>query len=192
MTDPYKCLNLPLTASSMDVEKARFQLIEDIEGEGYGPGNLKHREITWSAELLKDGDRRAAYEKVVLSNSLNNVKGLEVADLKSSFLKGLNEILTIDRYLEIINEDVSNIDFSFCFFSIDEHVDSGRTLAAFLKLLQVHETLEDADIKPRILFKISDFFLRGIKNEIWGKVFLKKIIKDHPKSREALRAEDLL
>ncbi len=192
MTDPYKCLNLPLTATLMEVEKSRFQLIEEIEEDGYGPGNLKYREIIWSAELLKDRERRAGYEKVILSSALNNVKGLEVDDLRISLLDELKPVLTIDQYLAIINEDVSGVDFSFCFFSIDEHMDAGRMLAAFLTLLQVHGAVSDDDLKPRILFKISDFFSRRLGNRTWEKVFLKKLIKEYPKSREALRAEDLL
>ncbi len=192
MTDPYKCLNLPLSATLMEVEKSRFQFIEEIEEDGYGPGNLKYREIIWSAELLKDRERRAGYEKTVLSTALNNVKGLEVEDLKISLLEEIKLVLTIDQYLKIINEDVSDIDFSFCFFSIDEHVDAGRMLAAFLTLLQVHGAINDDDVKPRILFKIADFFSRRLENKTWEKVFLKKIIKEYPKSREALRAEDFL
>jgi len=192
MTDPYKCLNLPLTATLMQIEKSRFQMIEEIEEEGYGPGNLKHREISWSAELLKDRERRAGYEKVILSSALNNVKGLETNDLRVSLLGEIKTVLTIDQYLAIINEDVSGVDFSFCFFSVDEHVDAGRMLAAFLTLLQVYEVVNDNEIKPRILFKIGDFFSRKLENITWQKVFLKKIIKEYPKSREALRAEDLL
>jgi len=192
MTDPYKCLNLPLTATLMQIEKSRFQMIEEIEEEGYGPGNLKHREISWSAELLKDRERRAGYEKVILSSALNNVKGLEINDLRVSLLGEIKTVLTIDQYLAIINEDVSGVDFSFCFFSVDEHVDAGRMLAAFLTLLQVYEVVNDNEIKPRILFKIGDFFSRKLENITWQKVFLKKIIKEYPKSREALRAEDLL
>ena len=192
MTDPYKCLNLPLTATLMQIEKSRFQMIEEIEEEGYGPGNLKHREISWSAELLKDRERRAGYEKVILSSALNNVKGLETNDLRVSLLGEIKTVLTIDQYLAIINEDVSGVDFSFCFFSVDEHVDAGRMLAAFLTLLQVYEVVNDNEIKPRILFKIGDFFSRKLENTTWQKVFLKKIIKEYPKSREALRAEDLL
>jgi len=192
MTDPYKCLNLPLTATLMQIEKSRFQMIEEIEEEGYGPGNLKHREISWSAELLKDRERRAGYEKVILSSALNNVKGLETNDLRVSLLGEIKTVLTIDQYLAIINEDVSGVDFSFCFFSVDEHVDAGRMLAALLTLLQVYEVVSDDEIKPRILFKIGDFFSRKLENITWQKVFLKKIIKEYPKSREALRAEDLL
>ena len=192
MTDPYKCLKLPLSATSMEVEKSRFQLIEGIEEDGYGPGNLKYREIIWSAELLKDRERRAGYEKVILASALNNVKGLEIEDLKISLLGEIKMVLTIDQHLAIINEDVSDFDFSFCFFSIDEHLDAGRMLAAFLTLLQVHEEINDNDIKPRILFKIADFFSRRLKNPTWAKVFFNKIIEEYPKSREALHVEDLL
>jgi len=71
-------------------------------------------------------------------------------------------------------------------------MDAGRMLAAFLTLLQVHGAVSDDDLKPRILFKISDFFSRRLGNRTWEKVFLKKLIKEYPKSREALRAEDLL
>jgi len=192
MTDPYKCLSLSLSATSMQVEKSRFQMIEEIEKDGYGPGNLKYREIIWSAELLKDRERRAGYEKVILLSALNDVKGLEINDLRISLLNKIKSVLSIDEYLAIINEDVSDVDFSFCFFSIDEHVDTGRILAAFLTLIQVHEAIGDDELKPRILFKIANFFSKILENKTWGRVFLKKLIKEYSKSKEALRAEDLL
>tara|TARA_B100000029_G_scaffold174438_1_gene171271 strand:- start:74 stop:670 length:597 start_codon:yes stop_codon:yes gene_type:complete len=192
MTDPYKCLNISPFANSMDVEKSRFNLIESIEDEGYGPGDSKYREIIWSADLLKDRERRSAYEKTILSKSLNNIKGLEISDVKDSLLQELRTVLGVDAYLAIINDDFSDFDFSFSFFSVDEHLDAGRILAAFLLMISVYQELEDQDVKPRVLFKISDFFSRRIKDKNWAKVFWKKIVKEYPKSREALRAEDLL
>ena len=192
MTDPYKCLNISPFANSMDVEKSRFNLIESIEDEGYGPGDSKYREIIWSADLLKDRERRSAYEKTILSKSLNNIKGLEISDVKDSLLQELRTVLGVDAYLAIINDDFSDFDFSFPFFSVDEHLDAGRILAAFLLMISVYQELEDQDVKPRFLFKISDFFLRSIKDKNWAKVFWKKIVKEYPKSREAFRAEDLL
>ena len=192
MTDPYKCLNISPFANSMDVEKSRFNLIESIEDEGYGPGDSKYREIIWSADLLKDRERRSAYEKTILSKSLNNIKGLEISDVKDSLLQELRTVLGVDAYLAIINDDFSDFDFSFSFFSVDEHLDAGRILAAFLLMISVYQELEDQDVKPRVLFKISDFFSRRIKDKNWAKVFWKKIVKEYPKSREAFRAEDLL
>ncbi len=192
MTDPYKCLNISPFANSMDVEKSRFNLIESIEDEGYGPGDSKYREIIWSADLLKDRERRSAYEKTILSKSLNNIKGLEISDVKDSLLQELRTVLGVDAYLAIINDDFSDFDFSFSFFSVDEHLDAGRILAAFLLMISVYQELEDQDVKPRVLFKISDFFSRSIKDKNWAKVFWKKIVKEYPKSREAFRAEDLL
>jgi len=59
-------------------------------------------------------------------------------------------------------------------------------------MISVYQELEDQDVKPRVLFKISDFFSRSIKDKNWAKVFWKKIVKEYPKSREAFRAEDLL
>ena len=78
MTEPYKCLKINPNASAMEVEKARFLAIEKAEDDGYGPGNLKYREIIWSADLLKNRENRAAYDKTILSTSFNKVSGFEI------------------------------------------------------------------------------------------------------------------
>ena len=192
MTDPYKCLNISPFATSMEVEKARFLAIEKVEDDGYGPGNLKHREITWSADLLKNRDNRAAYDKTVLSTSCNKVLGFEIIDIEKALLAELKVVLSVDSYLEIINEDVSEMDFSFCFFSVDEHFDSGRMIAGFLMLVRVFNSVDDNEIKPRILFKMADFFAKRLADKNWQKIFLKKIISNYPQSKEAQISEDLV
>ena len=192
MTEPYKCLKLTPNATLMEVEKARFLAIEKAEDDGYGPGNLKYREITWSADLLKNRENRAAYDKTILATSLNRVSGFEVSDIEKALLAELNIVLHVDGYLEIINEDVSNMDFSFCFFSVDEHIDAGRIVAAFLTLTRVFNMVNDEEVKPRILFKLADFCANRLLDRNWQKVFLNKIISNYPKSKEARRAEDLL
>ena len=192
MTEPYKCLQINPNATSMEVEKARFLAIEKVEDNGYGPGNLKHREITWSADLLKSRENRAAYDKTILSTSFNKVSGFDVSDIETALLMELKIVLHVDSYLEIINNDVSKMDFSFCFFSVDEHVDAGRMVAAFLMLIRVFNVIDDEEVKPRILFKLADFCISRLSDRNWQKVFLKKIISNYPESKEAHRAEDLI
>ena len=127
-----------------------------------------------------------------MSTSFNKVSGFEISDIEKALLLELKIILHVDNYLEIINEDVSDMDFSFCFFSVDEHVDAGRMVAGFLTLIRVFNIVDDKEVKPRILFKIADFCINRLSDRNWQKVFLKKIISNYPDSKEAHRSEDLL